>query len=632
MATAPGHRFLPASQRATFAEQFEKDLEFFQLLFALVNKSSPIKNIDLMWRDSAGSHRAAGGHHVLGTTQALENTLSGFVCCEKTDPNPRFCNLVQDHGNRYSQSCAISDRAAMERVGETGKSEVYRCHAGLVDIAVPVMCEGRQIATLFSGQVLRERPQASGLVQIREEVRHLSYIDMKALEEAYYEVPVVSEEDIQRTVRILETFADYLSTCWTRLREAIDTQRSRLRAAALQKKELAHLLLEGDRTDRARLRELARGLGFAQYPNRVLVVRPEDDQHYGAPESTFDLAYTNVLHAVEDLCERSEHAVAAHLRRKGICVFFRDRGNSAGGGVNGHLLGQRILAAVAERCDVRVRIGIGRVKNDWCRLRDSYHEAWSALAESSAPIAIKKVVSPAARELSAHVDWACGLLATGRLEESRAALLSLSMMSTRGLGERGDNLVTARRYLCSALEAVLQAASKAGGERSAILNWRSEGLEALEVAPNSFELDEAWGSVCDRIIDGLGRLYAGKHEKLVERVQRLIEHSLAGNEAAPPLSLPKLAAAAGVSGGHLSRTFKRVTGTTLERYLMVKRVERAKRLLLDPASRVSEVAEKCDFCNPAYFARVFRKIAGRSPSEYSRFPNGNPRESAASAD
>lgn len=76
----------------------------------------------------------------------------------------------------------------------------------------------------------------------------------------------------------------------------------------------------------------------------------------------------------------------------------------------------------------------------------------------------------------------------------------------------------------------------------------------------------------------------------------------------------------GVSAGHLSRTFRRVSGLTFERYLMEKRVERAQRLLLDPVSRVSDVAERCDFCNPAYFARVFRKLSGCSPTEYSKNP------------
>jgi AraC-like DNA-binding protein/ligand-binding sensor protein len=619
---APGNQLLPASQRASFAEQFEKDLQFFQLLFLLINKSCPIRNIDLMWRDAGHAHRSEQ-HHVVGTAQALEDAFSTYVGCERTDPNPRFCSIVTEEGRRYAESCGRCDRAAMERVGQTGKSEVYRCHAGLIDIAVPVICDGRHIATLFSGQVLREPPSPSGWVQIRDNVRSLAYVDGGALEKAYWQVPVVSADDVERTVRIMELFAAYLATCWQRLREAVDTQQGRIRASQLQKKEFAHLLLEGDGADRARLRELARSLGFTRYPNRVLLVRPEDEEQYASSEVSFELAFTQVLHAIEDVAERSEDVTSAHLRRRGICVFFRDGGDrQAGGDLHARMLAQRILTAVGARSDIRLRVGIGRVKNEWLRLRESYHEAWAALAESGGSIAVRGAATPAVRELSTQAEHACRLLSERRLREARVALLSLPMLASRNLGGNGTALKLSRQYLCSALEPMLQAASKLGCDAATVAAWRADGLEAIELAPTMFELHEAWATVSEKIVGALGRLYAGRHEKLVQRVQRLIERRMECDDEPAAASLCELAAAAGVSPGHLSRTFKRVSGSTFERYLMVKRVERARRMLLDPAARVSEVAERCGFCNPAYFARVFRRIAGCSPSEFSKYPNG----------
>jgi hypothetical protein len=51
----------------------------------------------------------------------------------------------------------------------------------------------------------------------------------------------------------------------------------------------------------------------------------------------------------------------------------------------------------------------------------------------------------------------------------------------------------------------------------------------------------------------------------------------------------------------------RTTGVTLEQFLIRQRVELDKRTLLDPRFNVAEVAERCGFCNPAYFASVFKK-------------------------
>ena len=43
---------------------------------------------------------------------------------------------------------------------------------------------------------------------------------------------------------------------------------------------------------------------------------------------------------------------------------------------------------------------------------------------------------------------------------------------------------------------------------------------------------------------------------------------------------------------------------TFERYLMMQRVEAAKRMRLEPLAMISEVAEKCGFADSAYFVRV----------------------------
>ncbi len=56
---------------------------------------------------------------------------------------------------------------------------------------------------------------------------------------------------------------------------------------------------------------------------------------------------------------------------------------------------------------------------------------------------------------------------------------------------------------------------------------------------------------------------------------------------------------------------------------MTRRVELAKRLLLDPLHNVSHVAQRCGFSDASYFARVFRKIAGCSPTDYCRDPLRN---------
>src|SRR5579859_5610456 len=108
---------------------FESDLRFFQLLLVLINKSCPIKNIDLMWNNDEPSGPRLT--QITGTIQASQSPCSDLIRDHQVCQAPRFCQIV-DPG------CRNSDQEAAKRAGLTGKAEVYVCHAGLIDVAVPV--------------------------------------------------------------------------------------------------------------------------------------------------------------------------------------------------------------------------------------------------------------------------------------------------------------------------------------------------------------------------------------------------------------------------------------------------------------------------------------------------------------
>ena len=120
-------------------------------------------------------------------------------------------------------------------------------------LPVPVIAGGRHIATLYSGQVLTEKPSKQGFERVSNDVQSLKYIDLADLENAYNEVPVVSEEDIQNTVRILEMFADFLARLWSRLGDTVKAERGKLRARQLAAKEFAYMILQPEAQNSGRL-------------------------------------------------------------------------------------------------------------------------------------------------------------------------------------------------------------------------------------------------------------------------------------------------------------------------------------------------------------------------------------------
>ena len=101
---------------------------------------------------------------------------------------------------------------------------------------------------------------------------------------------------------------------------------------------------------------------------------------------------------------------------------------------------------------------------------------------------------------------------------------------------------------------------------------------------------------------------------LIKPLLRKIEAYLAENNGS--VSTKELAQRVHLSPCYFSKLFKKQTGLTFTEYRRRARVEKAKRLLLDPYRRVSEVAFEAGFESIPYFNRVFRRFVTCSPSQY----------------
>jgi AraC-like DNA-binding protein len=82
------------------------------------------------------------------------------------------------------------------------------------------------------------------------------------------------------------------------------------------------------------------------------------------------------------------------------------------------------------------------------------------------------------------------------------------------------------------------------------------------------------------------------------------------------LSLEKVARAANTSANYFSEKFKEATGTNFVKYVARTRFEKAAALLREADLRVSEIAFASGFQSLSQFNRVFKKLAGKSPTEY----------------
>lgn len=82
------------------------------------------------------------------------------------------------------------------------------------------------------------------------------------------------------------------------------------------------------------------------------------------------------------------------------------------------------------------------------------------------------------------------------------------------------------------------------------------------------------------------------------------------------ISLDELADTFYINKYYLTRVFKEQFGTTINTYLLQKRITHAKQLLRFTDKTVEDIGYECGMGAVHYFSRMFKKMEGISPNEY----------------
>ncbi|HUB68570.1 MAG TPA: helix-turn-helix domain-containing protein [Candidatus Methylacidiphilales bacterium] len=126
----------------------------------------------------------------------------------KKNENP-FCALLA----KSSKSCAACLQM-QEKTTEGGMEEPcsVMCFAGLVDTAVPVRVGTKVIGFLQTGQIALSPPTHAQFTKIARQIVEWGVsVDLNRLEDAYFHSQVLSRQQYEGVVRLLEIFAQHLS-------------------------------------------------------------------------------------------------------------------------------------------------------------------------------------------------------------------------------------------------------------------------------------------------------------------------------------------------------------------------------------------------------------------------------------
>ncbi len=105
----------------------------------------------------------------------------------------------------------------------------------------------------------------------------------------------------------------------------------------------------------------------------------------------------------------------------------------------------------------------------------------------------------------------------------------------------------------------------------------------------------------------------GLSQRQLRRAREFISEHFAED-----ISLQDLAELTGLTSKHFSRAFTQSTGLPPHQYLIGRRIEAAKRLLLDSTISLADTALACGFADQSHFTAAFRKALGVPPGAWRR--------------
>jgi len=113
--------------------------------------------------------------------------------------------------------------------------------------------------------------------------------------------------------------------------------------------------------------------------------------------------------------------------------------------------------------------------------------------------------------------------------------------------------------------------------------------------------------------------YNSKHRntrssKIAKAAKAYIEEHYAN----PDLQLEQMAKHIYINPSYLRAVFKKEIGITINDYLTQYRLQQAKQLLSNNSMRLTEIAEKVGYNDAGYFSKSFKRFYGYSPSEYEK--------------
>jgi AraC-like DNA-binding protein len=116
-------------------------------------------------------------------------------------------------------------------------------------------------------------------------------------------------------------------------------------------------------------------------------------------------------------------------------------------------------------------------------------------------------------------------------------------------------------------------------------------------------------------------IYIVNNEKsqLIQRIKDTIVEMIYENDKLPAVTISQyLSDKLNLSYGYITNIFTENTYSSIENFIIIQKIERAKKLIVEDQLTLTEVSYKLNYSSVAYLSSQFKKVTGLTPSAFKK--------------
>ena len=151
------------------------------------------------------------------------------------------------------------------------------------------------------------------------------------------------------------------------------------------------------------------------------------------------------------------------------------------------------------------------------------------------------------------------------------------------------------------------------------LNIKYELLEFGEIEISDSVSDESFTELQNSLERYGIEIINNQKSQLVQRIKDTIIEMIYEKDKLPTSTISNyLADKLNLSYGYIANVFSEYTYTSIENFIIIQKIERAKKLIVEDGLTLTEVSYKLNYSSVAYLSAQFKKVTGLTPSMFKR--------------